>query len=553
MYGWGPYGRRPYSVLRELTLPAVVATNTEDVPVYIVEIALASGEYVRVATEEWASLVTDSRPSLPFDGTLAQAPSYKISIRNGSGFGGAASGFGPLRVNNDSGEYDWLLDDNTDGALVTIRLVRRWGSYDNGLTIFTGLINGRPEDDGSVLMFNFQDDNKRLEIPASPNIYGGTGDLDGDDNAVGKSKPLCLGTPPNVTLQLIDAVRLIYQGHDGAMTGWAHIYDRGIELTVDTTADYATYAALKAATITPGRWASCNASGVVRFGAKPDGTITGTPSGGAVSDGHVAGSPSSGTALTDTASLAHYAIIHSGAEVLVDTASVVAVKTAQPAPIQYFIPAGDTRTVRKVLDDLMGGIGGYSYFKADRSLTLGIVKLPTGTVITSLTEMDWYEQVRLQTLPDDFAIPANRVLVAFDRNFTIQPELDTEVDADVQTLRKDPYSIALSDDTVTMAAITAAFPNATDSKVIEAWFANEADAVAEANRQLVLRGGGPRSLVQVTVSELAYTLNIGDVAELTDGSDTPRYGLDTPTPITVVEFDNGFDDHEINILGLRGS
>lgn len=551
---FGPLSRRAISTMNDLPLVATVAAGVGAVIIYLAEITPASGSAVRVATEQYATLVSDSRPSIPFNGTLAKAPSFKRSIKSGDGFGGMSSGFGPLHINNASGEYDSLLTTPLDGARVVVKIVWRGISYDRAITIFDGLIEGKPECDGELLIVNFKDDNKRLEIPAQPNVYGGTGGIDGDSNAKGKRKPICVGTAPNVTLQLIDAVNLVYQGHDGAMTGWAHIYDTAVELTVNATADYADYATLIGASITAGRWASCNALGIIRLGARPAGTITGTASGGAVSNGLVAGSPTSGTALTDTASIVHWFITNSGANIVVDTASILAVKAAQPAPIQYFLSADDNRTLRQVIDDLMGGdkggIGGYAGFRADRTFNIGIFTLPTGAVVGDFTEKDWYGDVKSVALPSSYAVPPKRVFAAYSRNFTQQAEVDATVDASTQTLRRDPYSIAVSNDTVTTAAIVAAYPNATDSEVLQMWFANSADAVTEANRILVLKGGAARSLFRVDLTELAFVLDVGMVMRLTDGSLAPRYGLGTPKSLTVVEIDNGYDDGVISVEGF---
>jgi hypothetical protein len=548
---FGPLSRRPVSILNDLPLLATIAAGVNAAIIYTAEIIPATGAPVYVATEQYATLVSDSRPSIPFNGTFAKPPSFKRSIKTGDGFGGISSGFGPLQINNAGGEYDYLITAPLDGALVVVKVGWRGISYDRFIPIVVGLVDGKPDDDGEILTINIKDDNKRLEIPAQPNVYGGTGGIDGDSNCKGKRKPLCGGTPPNATLQLIDGPNLVYQGHDGQMTGWAHIYDRGVELPVNATADYPSYAALIApGAVAAGRWASCNALGIVRLGWKPDGVVTGTPSGGAVSNGLVVGSPTVGTPLTDTASILHWFITNSGANIVVDAGSFLTVKAAQPAPIQYFLSADDSRTLRQVIDDLLAGIGGFGGFRADRSFNIGIFTLPTGPVVGDFTEKDWYDSVKSVALPSSYAVPPKRVFAAFSRNFTQQPDVDATVDASTQTLRKDQYSVAVSTDTVTSAAIAAAYPNSTDSEIIPSWFANASDGVAECNRVLVLKGGAARSLFRVDLTEIAFVLSPGMVERLTDTSLTPRYGLGTPKTLTVVEIDNGFDDGIISVEGF---
>jgi hypothetical protein len=288
----------------------------------------------------------------------------------------------------------------------------------------------------------------------------------------------------------------------------------------------------------------------VRLADKPAGAVTGTPSGGAVSNGVVAGSPVPGVALTDTASIIHWFITNSGANIVVDTGSILAVKAAQPAPIQYFLGADDNRTLRQVLDDLLVGIGAFGGFRPDRSFNIGIFTLPTGAVVGDFTAKDWYGDIKSVALPTSYAVPPKRVFAAYSRNFTQQDAVDATVDAGTQTLRKDQYSIASSNDAATSAAIVAAYPNATDSAVIPSWFALPADAIAECNRVLVLKGGAARSLIRADLTEVAFVLTPGCVDRLTDTSLTPRYGLATPTAFTVVEIDNGFDDGVIAVEGF---
>jgi hypothetical protein len=544
---FGPLSRRPISVLNDLPLVATIAAAAGASIIYTAEITTSAGVMVNVATQQYNTLISDSRPSIAFNSTLAKAPSFKWSIKTGDGFGGISSGFGPLNLNNATGEYDWMLTTPMDGALVVVKMGWPGISYDRFVPLVYGLVDGKPTDDGEILTINFKDDNKRLEIPAQPNVYGGTGGIDGDSNAKGKRKPICAGTPPNVTLQLIDATNLVYQGHDGQMTGWSHIWDRGVELTGGAQADYANYASLIAGTVSAGRWATCNALGVVRLGAKPDGTVTGTPSGGAVSNGLVAGSPTVGTALTDTASILHWFITNSGANIVVDTASILAVKAAQPAAIQYFLGADDGRTLRQVADDLLLGIGGFGAFRSDRSFGIGIFTLPTGAVVGDFTQNDWYGKVQCVALPSSYAVPPKRVFAAYSRNFTQQSDIDATVDAGTQTLRKDQYSIAVSNDGTTSAVIVAAYPNSTDSDIIPSWFAVALDAIAECNRMLVLKGAASRSLFRVDLREIAFVLSPGMVERLTDTSSAPRYGLGTPKSGTVVEIDNGFDDGVISV------
>lgn len=546
----GALSRRPLSIILEQPLVATIAAGVNAVIIYTAEIIPATGSAVYVATEQYATLVSDSRPSIPFNATMEHAPRFKRSIKSGDGFGKMSSGFGDLTIQNAGGEYDTLLASPLDGARVICKLGWRGISYDRFITIFDGQVDTAESPTIDTIVFHFQDDNKRLEVLAQPNIYGGTGGIDGDANVKGKRKPILLGTGANMSAVLIDATNLVYQWHDGITENVYLVYDRGVALPVNATPDYANYAALIAATISPGRYATCKALGIFRLGAKPDGVVTITAT-GAVYNGLVANPQglSLGGTLQGTSVLMHYLLSISSANIVVDSGSVLATYTAQPAPIGYFIGPDDNKTIGQVFDDLMGGIGGYAGFRSDRTFNMGIFTLPTGAVVGDFTDKDWYALTRPQ-LPTIAAVPPSRWFAAYSRNFTQQPDIDATVDAGTQTLRKDQYSIAQSNDAATTAAIQTAHRSSTDSAIILSWFVNASDAIAECNRRLVLYGGALRALFRVDLTQIAFSLDVGMVERLTDTSIVPRFGLGTPKSMTVVEIDNGFDDGVISVEGF---
>lgn len=97
--------------------------------------------------------------------------------------------------------------------------------------------------------------------------YAGTGGIEGGGDIKGKVKPLAIGWPKNVEPVLINAVDSVYQfSAYGAIEAVTALYERGSSFGA-ATADYADYAALVAATIAPGKWATCLAQGLVRLGA----------------------------------------------------------------------------------------------------------------------------------------------------------------------------------------------------------------------------------------------------------------------------------------------
>ena len=120
---------------------------------------------------------------------------------------------------------------------------------------------------------------KANEEPFDANVltlkYAGTGGVEGPTDLKGKDKPFLLGRCFNAEPVLIDAVNNVYQfsGY-GPIQAVSKLYERGSEFPAPL-ADYASYAALIAATVPSAQWATCLASGLIRLGAPAYGVITG--------------------------------------------------------------------------------------------------------------------------------------------------------------------------------------------------------------------------------------------------------------------------------------
>jgi hypothetical protein len=104
--------------------------------------------------------------------------------------------------------------------------------------------------------------------------YAGTGGAEGGADLKGRPKPLVLGWALNVEPVLINAVDSVYQfsGY-GEIEAVSTVYERGADYGA-SYGNYATYAALVAAAIPAGGWASCHAEGMIRLGAPAYGVIT---------------------------------------------------------------------------------------------------------------------------------------------------------------------------------------------------------------------------------------------------------------------------------------
>lgn len=117
-------------------------------------------------------------------------------------------------------------------------------------------------------------DDEPFSVQVLSASYAGTGGIEGGADIKGKPKPWAFGAPKNIEPVLIDSVDSVFQvSAYGAIKNVVTLYERGAAFGA-SYGDYANYAALVAAAIPAGRWATCLASGLIRLGAPPYGLIT---------------------------------------------------------------------------------------------------------------------------------------------------------------------------------------------------------------------------------------------------------------------------------------
>jgi len=145
-----------------------------------------------------------------------------------------------------------------------------WASWEPWLE---GRIKAQPAIDEGMVPLTIGPDDSWLDTPIlAP--YAGTTGAEGPAALKGTVKPLALGAPRYAGGVLIDPINTVIQ-----LSGYGPI--EGVEVAMERLArfgasmgDYGNYAALVAATITPGRWATCRAQGLVRHGAPPEGKLS---------------------------------------------------------------------------------------------------------------------------------------------------------------------------------------------------------------------------------------------------------------------------------------
>lgn len=191
---------------------------------------------------------------------------------------------------------------------------------------FAGKV-ARWEASGNYLKLTVDVDTSPFEADVLTSTYAGTGGAEGDANLKLKPKPWLFGRATNVEPVLIDAVNSVYQfSAYGPIQAVTTLFERGSAFGA-AVGDYATYAALVAATIPAGRWGTCLAAGMIRLGAPAYGVIT------ADLDGHV----ESGAFLRLTGAIISCIATKAGVSAgLIDSVSLAALDTA----IAALCPAG---------------------------------------------------------------------------------------------------------------------------------------------------------------------------------------------------------------------
>lgn len=149
-----------------------------------------------------------------------------------------------------------------------------YGAAWAGYTLrFDGRVTAQPVIEDGRAQIGFAVDDKWLDTPLL-STYAGTGSAEGPAAAKGTPKPLAIGAPMGVPGVMLDPIKSIIQlSAYGAIESVDVPLERLARQFGSPLADYASYAALDAATVPAGQWATCKAAGLVRMGAPPYGKL----------------------------------------------------------------------------------------------------------------------------------------------------------------------------------------------------------------------------------------------------------------------------------------
>lgn len=495
------------------------ATESDDLKLY-------------TCTEEYISRVADNPSGQPFTGIMDKLPRFDRSIIGGDGFSGLTNGWGSVGLIN-VGAMDNLIESYAvDGRDVTFKAGDPTGAY-SGFFEVAKVVATSLTIDGQFLTVGLQDKSFKLNVPTQPNVYLGTGGLEGGPELANKRKPLCLGRVKNITPTLLIAAELVLQAHDGAVSAISAVYDKGYALTF--SADYATPTLLRAAAITDGYYATCVAYGLLRTGAAYT-QLTCDVNGDASGGGYV---ETTGTIMRRVNVLT--ACLSDPAEI--DTVSFANLEITQPAPVGYYLDANSTETVAETFSKLTKGTGGFCGFTRLGMLQAGVFTAPDGTPAGSYTDHEIIS-IDVETLPSSLDPPPWRQRIAYERNWTIinDPVAGVSVaDPARAAWLGTPYKVASTTD-AQGTAILDDHLLAQDPNVREAYFVLAVDALAEANRSLTLVNSNYR-LYRILLKIHPFTHDICQTARVT----TNRFGFDAGKLLRIPAISDITDDNTVEV------
>jgi len=459
---------------------------------------------------------TDTPANTYVPGALSDSVNYGISILSAADpvAGGGSSTAGEILLIDPGGSLDALTGTIWDGATIEILRGDPLAAFSTYSTVasFTGagLVY-----DTKAKQIKLRDINWRLtQGLIHDERYSGAGGTDGDATLANVWKPICYGSPFNITPVQIGASLLIYQVSFTTVQAISAVRDGGAALTLDTAVgtagDCATYAALAAATVAAGKYATCLAKGLFRLGGSPTKRITCDAQGDNESIGGV-------TWASKRADIVQRIATGRGNVKLttaqLDTASFAALNTAQAAACEAYFsqPISKADAIRYVLDGCLGyaavtvaGLLTVGYFDETPTTASTVFKVPSAGQVAG--DCDVVGEPTMQAI----ATPRRSTFLGWSRNYT--PQTQDELAGSVSMANAAIYAADSRKVSVTNGSLVVAQPTA-PIVTLESGMASQADALVEVARQQRVMSKR-RELWQIDVRLDPYTALLGQAVEI---------------------------------------
>lgn len=475
---------------------------------------------------------TESPANAWYEPRLKQPISFRRTMFSAARVtGGASIGAGLIVLNNTDQGLASLRDLGIDGRDVVVRVGRQDAAYPGGYTtILTGTAE-QVEVGASEATIRLRDRMEVLRQPLQNTLYAGNNVLPSGaegtaDDIKGRRKPVLLGFRHEFVPPIVNTSRLIYQVHDGAIGAIVEVRDSGA--SIGGGGDHADLAALEAATVAAGDYASCEALGLLRLGSIPAGRVTVTAYGDA-------GAAADTVARLVERILIHYAGISAGG---LDAASFTALAAAAPAEVGDFF-FGDV-TLQQAIDVFLASCGGWLVPTRTGQWQIGQLVAPGGTPAFIFTDADILALDSRATRDDGAGIPAWQVRV---RGRRYDPATAADLAGVVTPARRAELMAEWRDAVASDVTVQTKHLLAPEMQVDTA-MTTVADLATEAARLLTLHKVR-RDYVQarVALTSANASVDMGQVVRLT----TPRLGYGAGRDFICVGMDHDGKRRELTL------
>ncbi|MBP6818351.1 MAG: hypothetical protein KBC46_03505 [Ferrovibrio sp.] len=426
-----------------------------------------------------------------------------------------ASSVGRISLANRGGDLTSSFNaGGIDGRDVVLRVGDpAWPLSDFGIVMAGAGVAWWEESAGAFL--ELRDRTYRLARTLQNETYAGTGGYEGGADLAGQCRPLCFGLRRNVLGVAVDRPNGIYQFHVRQIQAFDKVLVRAAEITFDTN-DYPTYAALLAASVTPGYYATCKSLGLIKLGAQADGQVTADLRGDA-QGGYVA------TAAGIVQRLIEDFTDSQAGDI--DTTAFSDFAAAEPATIGW-CRGTEKINADEAITEIVNGVQGYWGGSRAGKYTIGALRAPSaldadfdlteGVEITSLVKLPPSSEVET---------PPYRVQIGYAQSNTVQPGdgLSGSAIAAQLDFIKQEFRYAVAGNPV----IQAKYRNAQDWK-LPGLYAEYADALAKATALFNEFSPGVPLYKGAMACRRAWRLDLGMGGRLTSG---PRGLVSAPARI----------------------
>jgi hypothetical protein len=406
---------------------------------------------------------------------------------------------GSIEIINADGDLDETIHDYTiDGRAVTVLFGKDTYGYSEFTPVFTGTAQ-RWHGNFQRVSIDLRDNAYRLSVPIQAAQYTGVGGVNGTADLKGKPLPTCFGKCLNITPVLIDPTYVVFQFHSRTAQAVDAVYDRGSALSA--TGDHASYAALIAASLTTGQYATCLALGLIRLNTTPSGLVT------ADVRGDASGSYVDTTFAIAERMITDFALISSGE---VETTMFDYWDSVVTGTVGWYYP-NESLMADEAISQVIGAAACWWGATSNGLFTCGRLDEPDEDAVTLYLQA--YDVIEAEIIdpPSGTSPPRWKQRVGYQRNWTVQTsDIAAAVTASRRQFLAEEYRVVYS----ASGTVQSDYALAQDPPVMPSLWNSSTDAQAETTRLLNLLGV-QRQTVRVRLNELGHVVDIGDTVSLT--------------------------------------